>query len=240
MPVPPIVLDEGQLSVSLAVETSLASKQVLDPLSIAPDVWWGVTPKLTVGLTHSDASRDRVDFAASICVRTDPTTCPHAYHGSGLDARYLAWTSSDGAFAVAPRARALLRDIDPNKPAITLGALASWHRGRWTLATDPYYQIGIANDDLGNRDELVLPLYATVEPTCRFALTVETGYITDLAVWQDGYHVPLALSVTAHATAELDLGVQAGFTSLAGPQNNVGAREAWFTVSYRFSSSRRS
>ena len=40
--------------------------------------------------------------------------------GSAVDVR---WSWREGPLAVAPRARLLLRDVDPWKPAVTAGAL---------------------------------------------------------------------------------------------------------------------
>lgn len=227
----PLVLDAGQVAAQLVVESSLASKQVLAPLSLAPDAWWGATARWTLGIVHSDASLDRVDFGASACVRTTPGACPRVYHGGGLDARYLAWAA--GSFAVAPRARLIVREVGPWKPAATLGALARWQRGRFAVTADPYLQLGLANTDRGNRSALLVPVYFAVQPTCRWALALETGYVSELVVWRDGYHVPVALSVTARATAHVDLGAQAGFTSLLGPQNNIQQREMWLTLAWR-------
>ena len=227
----PLVLAPGQVAAQVVLETSLAARERFSPLTLAPDAWVGLTPRLTVGLVHSDASLDRVTFGASLCVRTSDTACPRVYHGSGLDARYLAWT--DGAFAVAPRARLILRDIDPAKPATTVGALAAWHRGRWGLTADPYLQLGLANTDRGNRAELVVPIYVALQPACRWALTLQTGYAADVAVWKDGFHIPVAIAATWRATPHLDVGAQLGLTSALGPQNNVKDSEAWLVVGWR-------
>ena len=193
----PIALDAGQLDAQLVIESSIASGKYASPLSVAPDVWYGVTARWTVGIVHSDPAVDLVDFGASLCVRTnaeEPGACPDVYHGSGLDARYLAWTH--GGFAVAPRVRFLVRDLDPWKPAATFGALARWQRGRWSIAADPYLQLGLANTDRGNDSALVVPIYFTLQPACGWALALQTGYTSDLEVWQDGYHIPIGFEVT--------------------------------------------
>ncbi len=233
----PLVLADGQGAAQVVLETSLDTRQRLVPLTLAPDGWVGVTARLTVGLVHSDASLDRVTFGASLCVRTSDPACPRVYHGSGLDARYLVWTHR--AFAVAPRARLILRDIEPAKPATTLGALVGWHGGRWGLTADPYLQLGLANTERGNRAELAVPIYITLQPACRWALTLQTGYATDLAVWKDGFHIPVAVAATWRATTHLDLGAQLGLTSALGPQNNVKQSEAWLVVGWRTSAGSR-
>src|SRR5690348_8439324 len=131
----PIVLDEGGVDLRLTAEIGVQAFRVARPLSLAPDGWWGVAHNWTVGVIHSDVSVDQIEAGATLCVRdTLVPTCGHAYRGSGVDVRFGAVA---GALAVAPRVRLLVRDVDPFKPAMTLGALVRWTRGRFAVASDP-------------------------------------------------------------------------------------------------------
>jgi hypothetical protein len=226
----PLVLDPGDVVARVAVELGLESGRFARPLSIAPDVWIGVIPRLTIGLVHSNASIDQIDARASLCFRGDALTCEHAYRGSGVD---VLWGWRDGALAVAPRARLLVRDTDPWKPAATLGALVRWTRGRAAITSDPYLRIGLANQGLGNRTAVSVPLRIGVQPTAGWLATLATGWDTELANWRDGWHVPVALELVARATPHLDIGLAAGFPHLLGPQNNVKARAMSATLEYR-------
>lgn len=227
------MLDEGQLAVDVTLEVNLAHNFWAEPLSLAPDVWWGVTPKLTVGLVHSNASVDRFAPGSSLCLRTDDGAlyCDALYRGSGIDARYLA---VDGDIAIAPRMRVLLRDVDPFKPAITLGALAKWQRGRMAVTVDPYLQLGLANTGVGNRAQIWIPVQLAVQPTCRWQIALHTGWNSEVAtVTKDGWHIPIALGVQARATTEIDLGATLGFASLLGPQNTPKQRVLFVTMGWR-------
>lgn len=226
----PLVLAPGDLVARVAIELGLESGQFARPLSIAPDVWLGVTPRWTIGLVHSNESVDQIDARASLCFRGDALTCDHVYRGSGIDAR---WSWRAGALAVAPRARLLLRDTDPWKPAATLGALARWTRGRTAITSDPYLRLGLANQGLGNRAALFVPIWLGIQPTSGALISVHTGWDSELATWRDGWHVPVALEVAARATPHLDIGLAAGFPHLLGPQNNVKDRAMAATVEYR-------
>src|SRR4051794_35105463 len=127
--------DRAPLHVDLTVEVNLAHNAKAEPLSFAPDIWW-TGDRFTVGLTHSMASVDRFQPGGSLCVRTDDLFCDSLYRGSNLDARFQLepW--------IAPRVRFLVRDVEPFKPAITLGALVEHTRGRWAFRADPYMQLG--------------------------------------------------------------------------------------------------
>ena len=227
-----IVLGPGQIEAELVVEINLApSGGFAKPLSFAPDVWVGVTPRLTLGLVHSDPSLDRIEPGASICVRRDDFLCDDLYRGGGVDARYLAY--DDAAWSIAPRARFLIRDLDPVKPAMAVGGELRWHRGRYAISGDPYLQLGLGNNARGNRAELWFPVVFALQPTCRWVLELHTGWNSDVAVANDGWHIPAELAVRAAATPHLDVGAAFGFTSILGPQNNPKQRVAFVTIGWR-------
>lgn len=218
----------GELEAQLVGEIDLAPNHVGTPTSLAPDLWWGVAPRWTIGLVHSGPSVDRIEAGATFCLHSsDPLVCDHTYRGSGLDARYAAtdW--------IAPRARLLLRDIDPLKPAVTLGATLHWQRGRFTVTGDPYLQLGLANTDRGNDHALVLPVQLAVA-VCRWRAWLDTGWNSDLSVWRDGWHVPVGAGVRASITPRIEVGGELGFASLLGPQNTPKERVLFLFVTTRW------
>ena len=225
-----LVLEAGELDARLTVEANLQLGRYGRPLSLAPDVWFGVTDRWTIGIAHSNASLDRIDADASFCVREFPSICDRPYRGGHVDVR---WSAREGALAIAPRARFLIRDVDPVKPAVTLGALVRWTHGRFRVMSDPYLRLGVANTDLGNRAAAVIPVWLGVQPTCRWLIELHTGWDGDLAVFADGWHIPFGLVARAAATAHVDVSVEAGFASLLGPQNNIKQRAVMVTVGWR-------
>lgn len=228
----PLVLAYHEVEAQLVIEANLApSGGFAKPLSVAPDVWFGLTPQLTIGLVHSDPSLDRIQPGASLCVRTDDFLCSAFYRGSALDGRYEVF--ADGAWAIAPRVRLLVRDLDPIKPAVTLGGTVRWHRGRYAITSDPYLQLGLANTARGNRAQLWIPIVVAVQPTCRWLVELHTGWNSDVAIARDGWHIPVGFAVRAAATPHLDLGAAFGFTTLLGPQNNPKQRVAFLTIGWR-------
>jgi hypothetical protein len=235
----PLVLAEHQVDAELVTEINLAPRQFAEPTSLAPDVWVGVLPQLTVGLIHSDPSVDRFSPGATFCVRTG-AFCQHVYRGSGIDALYSV---RGGALAVAPRLRFLIRDVDPVKPALTLGALVRWTHGRFAVIGDPYLQLGLANTERGNRHALWLPVTFAVQPMARWELALRTGIDSDLVrylgtdgdrhVATDQWHVPLALATRVRIDAHIDVGAMVGFPSLIGPQNTAKERALFLLFGWR-------
>jgi hypothetical protein len=149
------------------------------------------------------------------------------YHGGGVEATWRAGTW------LAPRARVLVRALDPGRPAVTLGAFAWWSRGRWSVTADPYVQLGLANTDRGNRSALWLPVTASVR-IARLSLDLRTGWNSDLAVITDGgWHVPGWLGARVAMTPHVELGAALGFYSAAGPQNDGNARALFVTTRWQ-------
>jgi hypothetical protein len=207
----------------VAVEVDLAPGHVGEPTSIAPDIWWDATPRLTLGLVHSNASVDRIQPGATFCIGgTDPLACDHVYRGSGLDVMYRLedW--------IAPRARFLLRDIEPVKPALLLGARIDLPH----VTFDPYLQIGLLNMTEGNRSAVVLPVraHAALGPA---QLWVDTGWNAELVTYKDAWHVPLGLGASTHVVDSVSIGAELGFRTLLGPQNTPKERVLFVFVSWR-------
>jgi hypothetical protein len=215
----PLVLDDGAIELRLTAEINVQPRFVGRPLALAPDAWWGISPDWTIGVIHSDPSVDQIDSTATLCVvQSDISTCDRAYRGSGIDVRYGALA---GALAVAPRLRLLARDISPFKPAVTLGALARWTRGRFAIISDPYLRLPLANRTLGNRAAVFVPLWLAVQPATGWELALHTGYDAELAVLRDGAHGPIALVASTAVTRDIDLGIEAGWAHLLGPQHDA-------------------
>jgi hypothetical protein len=224
----PLVLDAGELDLRLVTEVAVGRDPGI-PSSVAPDAWYGVTPRWTVGITHSHASIGLVDAGASLCVHANDLACSSVYRGSQLDVRW-SWRD-EGALAIALRGRVLVRDVDPFKPALALGAKLRWHAGRFAIAGDPYLRVGLDNRDAGNRDALVVPVWLAVQPACGWLLALHTGIDSELATLRDGWHVPIA-GVASVRRGHLEGGVEAGWASLLGPQNDFRRRAVLVTIGW--------
>jgi len=228
-----LTLDDGQLEARFVVEAGIETGRPLRPLSLAPDVWWGVTERLTLGLVHSNASLDRIDAGRTFCVRPGIIVgwqCADTYRGSGLDAR---WSVREGTLALAPRMRLLVRELDPFKPAVTLGVLGRARRGRFAVTTDPYLRLGLANTDKGNRAALEIPVWLTVQPVAGTSASLRLGYESDVAVARDGWRGSLGLGVTHRLGESLEVGFELGYPALFGPQHLRQRRNVMLAITYR-------
>jgi hypothetical protein len=197
---------------------------------VAPEVLWGATPRLTLGLLHGHRSLDQIGAGAGLCVHDPGGACDGRYQDVGVDAR---WGWRAGALDVAPRGRLLWRSFAPNRPALTAGAEVRWRRGWFALISEPYLEVGLANRARGNRDQLIVPLRLLVAPTCRLTVGLRLGLAGELATWRDGWHGAVGAEVTARVSDAVDVTALFGYPSLLGPQNSLQARALIVGVTWR-------
>jgi hypothetical protein len=226
-----VVLPRDGGEAAAALELNLTVRYELEPASVAPDVWYGATDKLTVGIVHSARALGVLRTGGGLCVRDSAHGCPRAYDNVGVDARYAL---RRGWLAIAARARFAATSFDPFKPSIRPGALIRLHRGRFAIVADPHLQLGLTNRDLGNRDWLRIPLWFAIQPARRIALAVRMGLDGELATFGDTFALPFGLDVTVRISRRIELAALLALPSIGGPQNNPTSRLAWLSVTGRW------
>jgi hypothetical protein len=227
----PLVLPRFGVEASAVLEMNLSTGRSYEPSSLAPDVWFGVTDDVTVGVVHSARALSIVDSGLGYCFRDEAHGCAAAYDNLGVDAR---WSLVRGELSAAARARFVVRTFDPWKPRLGAGGLVRWQRGRFAISSDPSLSIGLANRDRGNRAALDVPLWFAVQPTCRWALHLRSGVHGSLVTYGDTYEIPMGLGVTVSPHRLVDISAEAAFRRLLGPQNDFKTRAMWIAVTGRW------
>src|SRR4051812_49216493 len=87
---PQLTLPKGRVVLDVYVPINLSDTQAFKPVSISPDLWYGVDDKLTVGLVHSSggASGFIGTPKTALCLTGTDNGCDKVYNNVGLDARY--------------------------------------------------------------------------------------------------------------------------------------------------------
>ena len=227
----PIVLDRGAIEGRLTLETNLYAYSMWRPTSLAPDVWYGVTPDLTVGVVSSADALSLVGTGDGLCFGGNAHGCEQAYSNLGIDAR---WAIARGSFSAAARVRLVTRRWSPWLPSMRVGALARWQRGRFAITGDPQLQLGLDNTDLGNRAQVNVPLWLAVAPTCRSEVYLRTGVYGELAVFGDAWSVPAMAGAKVAVSTHIDVAAELGFERLGGPLDEGKLRVAWLSVAARW------
>jgi hypothetical protein len=119
------------------------------------------------------------------------------------------------------------------------GARLVWRREPWAIEGDPHLQIGLASRDQGNRDQLSLPVWLRAQLGCRASIWIHTGARGELDGFFEKLAIPLGVGVAARV-GPVDVGAEAGFPVLLGPQNHFTSRQAWLWVGWATDVGRRS
>jgi len=81
-----VVLPAKRLYVRAMLEIELSKDAAFDPVSLAPDLFYGVSADFTVGLTHSSSASTGIigGTGSSLCLGD---ACDSVYRNVGLDGR---------------------------------------------------------------------------------------------------------------------------------------------------------
>lgn len=228
---PPPLPEAGACWVSIVTEANLSIRQTGEPVSLAPDGHCAVGPNLVVGLVHSARALFEIDSGQGICLAGKDGGCPRPYDGGGLD---LAYQLPGGQSArVWARARLVARSLAPFKPTLRLGALFALGRGRARLLGDPHIALGLANQDLGNRDIVAVPLRGQLAIAAGVTAELVTGIRGERILLDEKFAVPIGAALSWDMGPRWQLGATAAFSRLFGPQNSFKERHAAVWITYR-------
>lgn len=229
-----LTLAQAACEASLVLESNESARRRFEPISMAPDLHCGVHPRLTLGVTHSARSVSRVDSGSGLCLGGADRGCDALYGGTTLDALSPIRGGYDPDVAVAGRARLVLASYSPLRPSLRLGGLIRVRRGAAAMVLDPHLSIGLASRDRGNRDQLNLPIVGQFQLGARAVFSIRSGVRGELATFGDALAIPLAAGVEFSPSSVFDIGIDAGFPRLLGPQNTTKERHVALQVTFRF------
>jgi hypothetical protein len=215
------------------LEINLSAEAALDPLSIAPDLWYGVSDRLTVGLVHSRAGTTGLmgGVGSSLCLAGDG--CGDAYRNVAVDARY---TLKPGPTVVAGTAGLVLRGLDPFQLALKLGAVGRYRPAPGSkLAIDfapsvlfgiteraGAVPVGMAPGGPPNKEVLVAPITALYALRPKLSLAAQVGVFLPIEDAADLYTLSLALGATYLISPQITAEAALGLPALGGGEQ-VGA-----------------
>lgn len=229
------VLPERRVDVSVVHELRLTRfrswpDDVGESWADGVDVAVGVTPRLTLGVSHSARSRGTVNHGGGWCHDTFKNPCDAAYAGAFVDARWIAAKTERRQLAVLARLGVI--GLAPARPVVRLGISARRSRGVWWGAVEPEVQIAFGNRAYGNRDQLIAPVWLGVGRG-RAAAWIMSGLRSELVGFREKVEIPLVLG--GGVTFErVRVGIEAGFPQLVGAQSSANVRHAaiWLGASF--------
>jgi hypothetical protein len=206
----------GRLALSASVQVGFsadsAGGEAGNPLSIAPDVWYGINEHLSAGaitsihgITGFWSGALRGLAGTGVCVSGEPDVaggtlagCANTFDNVGAEGLYAVM--SGGSFGLAIDAGVHALSIDPGTDLdpyidVKLGLRGLWRSGAISVGFAPSFLIALTErpDDGANADQLFLPVHLAYRIGSRLDLGVQSGILGRLKEFGDNYAVPVAL-----------------------------------------------
>lgn len=204
------------------------------PISLAPDVFFGATRDLSIGVTHD----------VGVCVTGKSKGCPYAYDDVGLEALYALMHG--GNFQLAARGGVLVPHIHDDLTAgVDVGLIARLTAGKFAVRLDPQIYIGALGRDpdvpvlggparpIGPKETLDFPGQLQLQLNEQSEVYVSGGVIGPLDGFGDSFLIPVGFGATFAINNRLDLGGELRFFNLAGKRSDTDQRELIARVALR-------
>jgi hypothetical protein len=239
-----VTLPKGRVLLDAYLEMNLVSGAEFKPFSLSPDVWYGVTDDITVGLVHSAVGGSGFigGVGESLCLAGTGGGCADVYHNFGVDARYKLKT---GNLAYAAEGGLYVAAFDPDfVMAVKLGAVARWQQGKIAAEVSPNLFIGVTGRTVGegatevtvNGEVLNLPITGLYEITPKISAALQLGAVVPFENTGDTYRIPL--SIGGHFAVNESINVNLAFSLLAvaggGSATGFDARTLTLGGTYAF------
>lgn len=139
---------------TITTEANLSLGAILQPTSLAPDVSYGLTDRVTLSLVHSGFATTgfRGSAGGGLCVTSEG--CPHVYNNAGLEALVDVVR---GQFSLAAVGGLHAVSFDPLFVDVKLGVQASYRIGAVTTTLSPSVFVGVTDRDQGNEGTVFAP-----------------------------------------------------------------------------------
>lgn len=195
----------------------LSSGSVGDPLLLAPDIYYGVSKKLTVGIDHEQG----------ICV--SGAACD-TYNDARLDALYsLVYTDR---IHLAARGGARVADFDPATAGVEIGLAARLGFANLAVVLEPRLYVGLLERET-YAEQVDVPLQVQYQLNESNALFLRSGVRGPLDGFGDAVQVPVGLGALFVVTRRFDVGLEILFPNLAGKGATADARALIVRVALR-------
>jgi len=215
----PITLAKGMIEVKVDVLVNASKGAFAKPFSVSPDILFGVSDKLTVGLTHQ----------TGLCLAGKDNGCAKVYDDAAVEAIYALTT---GQLNVGAHVGLEIVGFDPMTAGIDIGIKGRYEAGKIGVAFDPQLYFGLNKRDF-NKDQVTVPVQVAYQVTPKLAPFVITALLGNLDSFGDTFAVPVGFGALFALSNKLDVGGQFVFTNLLGKNSSADGRAIDLFVNFR-------
>jgi hypothetical protein len=222
---------QGKLAINAGFKVGLSKGSTGDPISIEPDVWYGINPKLTAGIVTSSQAQTGFWGGAGkgICAVGD--LCGNAFDNVGGEALYALKNDPSFVFALDVGFHALA--IDGTVLAAKVGGKGIWRSGNLSVGFAPNIFIGVTKRDV-NKERFNIPVDLSLMVSPKLSVGVQTGVTDTFSGAGDNYTVPVALGGYLIISEKLSASAAFSFDRVTsgGEGNGIDARSLSFVLGY--------
>jgi len=205
----------GMFSARILLDINLSKDAAGKPISIAPDLYYGVSEKLQLGLLHTDPTGWQSRPGVGLCLTGKDGGCPKVYDNIGFDVLYALGA---GNFPISAHGSLFIDSFDPTTTHLALGIAGKAHfNDHVALLFDPKLAIALDSRDT-NKDALYVPLELEFQLKPPTILKLLTGISGTTSGFGDTYQIPLGLGLLQNLNRRFDLGARFSFDNLLGKQ----------------------
>jgi hypothetical protein len=207
---------EGLFTVRLNLLVSASEGAFGKPTSLAPDLYYGVSDALQIGLLHTGPMGWQTMPGAGLCLTGTSGGCPHVYDNVGFDVLYgLLQGNLHLSFHTS---LFLYRISDPLWVMWTAGFTGKLHfTDVVAILFGPQVGVALTHRD-ANEDQLFVPLELQFQVGQAVSLKILSGASGQLNALADTVRVPLGVGLVGNVSTSFDLGVRLSFDNLLGNQ----------------------
>jgi hypothetical protein len=224
---PSMILAKGKFAIVLPIDVNLSKDFAGKPISITPDIWYGVMPKLQVGLAHSGMALTGFwagGLGGGLCVTGEDNGCAKVYNGPvGLAANY--GLLDDGKLALAADVAVIARALDPDfLLGAKVGVKGRYMAGKIGIGFNPNVYIGFTERDAGNKEVLNVPVDLGFMVNPKIMVGLQTGITGPLDGFGDAWSLPVSVGGVFTATPNINVGASFNLLRVA---SGVDGNEAF-------------
>ncbi len=230
-----LVLPKGLCEIYVPLDLDVSSGDYDKPISLAPDIWYGVNDKLTIGLTHENGIVLKKEFEGQ-----------KTYDDVGVMAKHCLALGSSSELALNVGLVAMQLS-DPMYLSAIAGFDAKWWNRTGTVAlwANPVVCFAVNNRDEvmfdqesdsytgGNEDLLKVPASVIFQATPKLAVGIETGIFGPLDGFGDDNDIPVGALLLLNTHQKMDVGARFAFDDLLGKDHTTDYRSLFLFANFR-------
>lgn len=235
---------------------NMSADAVAKPVAFAPAVYYGVSEKLNIGVTHDGGSLpitprpglrlislsipNPLDptmtiaitgaAGAGICITGEENGCGKVYDNIGAD---VVFGLAEGKNTLSAHGGLDVNSFDPMLLSLRAGVVGHFAASdKLAVVYDPRISIGLTERDGGNKEQIDVPVWLWFGVNDKIKAYAHTGIRGPLDGFGDAFVVPVGVGGNFGVNDKMTVGADFHFLNLAGKNSSADGRALGVRVVY--------